>query len=338
MAKLGIDGPLRRQGDIFGAALPQGAGQLGNYAAEDPGFGDHAIAKAEAQQEVQKHDAGMEAILDNPFVSPSSGGGGRTRKRVKKKTVAGAEGYGAAKIGMRIVFCSLAVMMGTGVLYSLFSVLTRAAPDLIPSMVKAGGSAVAIVLGVAILVLIALYFISCFTAFLGQIICIFSPNKSEKVLAGLAVGCLVAALFVSFVLFLLGMSTAQSAQQQSLGLEGALAIAISALVGGFIIYALVLGNLFFFIFYFRSIGKNVGSKKIKDGANVAVWACIFAIVAGIISMIVMFVMVGFFEKQPQTIRIAADIALGINVLLGFSTISSIMSMIKTTLDVLSGKR
>jgi len=80
LAKLGIDGPLRRPGDIFAGTAPQPGNPLGNFALEDPGFGNYEIAQQEV--EAEKADDGMSSIIDNPFATSVNN---RNKKKSSKK-------------------------------------------------------------------------------------------------------------------------------------------------------------------------------------------------------------------------------------------------------------
>ena len=334
MAKLGIDGPLRRQGDIFGAALPQGAGQLGNYAAEDPGFGDHTGFNSEVHQEEEKKPgAGMEAILDNPYVSPSASSGGGVRGRVKKNE-ASVEGYGAAKVGMWLVYISYGILIGVTAFLGLLSALGRFAPKLIVWLAETGGPVLGAFLGITLLIFTGLTFLSMFAILVGQVCCIFSPNKDEKLFAGLAVGAIVLAFLTILVIFLMGMLSGMSGASS----DGAkVALGLFAMLGIFVAYGLMLANLFLFIHYFRRVGKNISSKKVVKSSKAATMTCILAIALGIISTIVLTIVFAVFKDKPDAIRLAADISLGLNALIWFTTTGNIISMVKTTLDVLKAK-
>ncbi len=246
MAKLGIDGPLRRQADIFGAALPQGASQLGNYAAEDPGFDDRAVAGVglESEKEQGPTDEGMEAILDNPFVSPQSSGSKVKKQRAKRRTTTESSRYTVAKIGIRVFQVSLFVLLGVGAALGLLTILGRTGA--LAEIVKATGSSAAWFLGILYVVLFGAYCLSLFFAFIGQVICIFSPEGDEKLFAGLAVGSLVSAGVVVLVMVIMGIAQASSVSPDSPNLgQGAAVLAIGGLVGAFLVYSLILSNLLF---------------------------------------------------------------------------------------------
>lgn len=333
MAKLGIDGPLRRQGDIFGAALPQGAGQLGNFAGEDPGFDERAIANVDVEQEEQQKavNEGMESILDNPFVSPSSGGGVRGRV---KKTGGVADGYGAAKVGMWLVYISSGVMIGVMAALGILTGVGRFAPFIIRWLAETGGPVVATIIGVLVLVCMGLAALSVLAILVGQVCCIFSPNKDEKLFAGLAVGAIVLSFLTFLGIFLMGLVSGIAGE----GADGTrAALGLLALLGVFAVYALVLANLFLFIGYFKRVGKNIGSKKVVKASKTSTVTCISAIALGIISAIVMAIVVAVAKGNQDTINMVADIAFGLNMFLWFSTTGSVLAMVKATLDVLKKK-
>lgn len=95
LAEFGIDGPLSKQADIFDGAAedPRTVRGLGNFAAEDPGFGDATPNKQQsvkASREQTDSEDGLAAILKNPHVKRSeakkqpsgqTSGGGKKKKR-----------------------------------------------------------------------------------------------------------------------------------------------------------------------------------------------------------------------------------------------------------------
>ena len=75
-AKLGLDGPLRRQPDVFAGVAPlprQAPDMLGNHAA-DPGFADIAMPNQEGEAQSGRPDE-LAEIFQNPYLSPSAGKG-----------------------------------------------------------------------------------------------------------------------------------------------------------------------------------------------------------------------------------------------------------------------
>jgi predicted Zn finger-like uncharacterized protein len=91
LAKLGIDGPIRRQADIFASRPPNPrANPLGNYI-QDPGFA--SIEDVQLEVEEEGGDDGMSSIVNNPFAptakkkkkQPESDGTGKKKKKRKKK-------------------------------------------------------------------------------------------------------------------------------------------------------------------------------------------------------------------------------------------------------------
>ena len=94
-ASLGIDGPIRRQADIFAGTAPNPQGNpLGNSVVEDPGFADIELARQEVEEEGP--DDGMGSILNNPYATkpkkkkkrtpmPDDGSGKNRKKKRRKK-------------------------------------------------------------------------------------------------------------------------------------------------------------------------------------------------------------------------------------------------------------
>jgi hypothetical protein len=78
---LGLDGPLRRQPDVFAGVAPtsrQSPDLLGNLAA-DPGFVEGATVQGEAPRKERPVDD-LSEIFENPYLSPSATGKGGSRK------------------------------------------------------------------------------------------------------------------------------------------------------------------------------------------------------------------------------------------------------------------
>lgn len=336
MKKLGIDGPLVRQGDIFGPALPQGAGQLGNFAAEDPGFVGSPIsnvvdAEVESSEGRQQTAQGMESILDNPFVSPNAAGGG-VQGRLKKSGGAG-DGYTVPKIGMWTVFVATAVLLVIGVIVTFFGGLAKFAPgslswvgDLI------GRETLSSIVGWVIFGFLILSPASVLAFFVGQICCIFSPNKNEKIFASLAVGAIGLAILIFLGLFLFG-ALAAFAPGASKGTQ--IASGLLILISIFFTCILVLANWFLFISYFKRVGKSIKSKKVMTASTTATLACVGAFVVFIISAIVASILRGVLPESRETVSAVFSL---LNSLVSLAVMGTILMMIKTTLDVLKKKK
>ena len=333
MKKLGLDGPLGRQGDIFGPALPQGAGQLSNFAAEDPGFqspgsgavGSAVDVKVEDPQDGPQTAQGMEAILGNPHVSPGAGGG--IRGRVKQTTSPG-DGYLAPKIGMWAVFVAAAVLLAVVLISTLISMLRQFAPDALAWFARMLGETG---MKVFLFTLLGLMPTAVLTIFIGQILCIFSPNKNEKIFAGMSVGAIGLAILAFLSLYLMGaLAGVTGGSAGAAAALGLLALGVLLLV-----CVMVLSNWFLFISYFKKVGQNMKSKKVMKASTTAALTCIGAIVFFVISTIVAAVMLNFMPESRQTL---VNVYALLNVLVGAGVTATILVMIKTTLDVLKKKK
>ena len=77
LAELGLDGPLRRQPDIFAgvAPLPRQAPDLLGNLATDPGFAETGSVQKEAEPTERPPDD-LSEIFQNPYLSPSAAGKG----------------------------------------------------------------------------------------------------------------------------------------------------------------------------------------------------------------------------------------------------------------------
>ena len=335
MEKLGIDGPLVRQGDIFGPALPQGAGQLGNFAAEDPGFESRPVSNA-VNVEVEnsggtgKSAEGMESILDNPFVAADAAGVG-VQGRLKKSGSADGT-YTVPKIGMWAVFVATAILLVIVLFSVLLAMLARYAPGSgawFPDLI--GESAYRTVAKIVVIGIFVLTPAAILTIFVGQICCIFSPNKNEKLFAGLAVGAIGLVIITIVVLYLMGAMVGLGG-----GGQGA-KVALGLLVLGAMLFGclMLLSNWFLFISYFKKVGKNLKSKKVMKASTTATLACIGAFAFFVISIIVGTVLSMVLPDHRQT---AVDVCAVLNVLVGSAVTGTILAMIKTTLDVLKMKK
>ena len=337
MKNLGIDGPLVRQGDIFGPALPQGAGQLGNFAAEDPGFESNPVSHAvdvEVQnpQGVQQSAEGMESILANPFVAPSAAGVG-VKGRLKGSRSAEDGSYVVPKIGMWAVFVAAAILLVIVLLVTFFAMLAQYAPGALAWLPETiGRSTYDTIVKVFVIGIFVLTPSAILTIFVGQICCIFSPNKNEKLFAGLSVGAIGLAILSIVVLYLTGAMVGLGggrASQTATAAFGLLAL------GAMLFGLMVLSNWFLFISYFKKVGKNLKSKKVMQASTTATLVCIGAFVFFFISAIAAAVMTSVLPDHGQTVTNVFGI---LNVLVGSGVTGAILAMIKTTLKVLKKKK
>ena len=321
LAKYGIDGPIKRQADIFSAPPPPPrSNPLGNFVLEDPGFADVDVARREVREEEGESD-GMEAILANPFAAPSARGG----KRARKQDDVDLKPYGVARVGMWMVFVSWAILLVTSLTICLNGVITWLAPDFM-----------AAVLAIVMIVMLGLSSFASGFIFIGQIICIFSPNKDEQVFAGLAVGCLVAAAILPIVGVLIGLAGVSvsgagaeevATEQNIVALAGGLMVALIVVVAP---YALTLANMFFHISYFKKVGNNIRSSEVTAAANQALLAWIAAIAGACVGVIAVIVLVMFFVDAGWLNTVVSLIVLVVLVL-GLISMGALVVMVKTTL-------
>ena len=327
LARYGIEGPLKRQADIFSVPPPPPrANPLGNFVLEDPGFADLETARREVLEEEGQSD-GMEAILSNPYAR-----GGKKVGRKSNLPEIDLKPYAAARVGMWMVFVSWASLLVCMAFLYLTFFLGVVAPDFMANIAKSIGPG--IILGLSWTVT-SLMFLSMGVVFIGQVICIFSPNKDEKLFAGLAVGSLAAAIILPIIGILIGAIGAIGAGATgSETVEGA----AGAVVGVIMVvitmtsYLLVLSNLFCFITYFRRIGSNIRSKQVAESAKLAMGIWIGAIVVGVLSSIATSVVLAMFKDQPEWLQTALFWGQLVNVLLAFSVMVALIRMVKTTLD------
>ncbi|MFT7631499.1 MAG: putative Zn finger-like uncharacterized protein [Mariniblastus sp.] len=322
LAKMGIDGPLKRQADIFSSPPPppQRGNPLGNFVIEDPGFADVNTARQEAKNESDHVGAeGMESIVANPYSSVT---GGRKRKKTSDVDLSG---YGVARTGMWIVFISWTTMMVLMIIIYAFSWLADIAPKTSESITQSS------VFGVIALVMVGLMLFSVGMVVIGQIVCIFSPNKDEKTFAGLAVGSLFAAVIVPIVAALLGSLSEAAVDATNAGDGAKAVIGLMLIVTIISAYALLLANMFFFIVYFKRIGKNIRSKAVMESAQTAmvVWlaAIVIALLAGVTMVVLAFVL-----DRDESFQTVVKIVGLLNAILGFSVMGTLIVMVKSAIQ------
>ncbi len=313
MAQFGIEGPLKRQADIFASPPPaqRGPNPLGNFVLEDPGFADLATARQEVEEEFGG-ESGMEAIISNPYASVGG------RKKNAKPDV-DFSGYNVARIGMTIIYYSWIFMLVSPVLMFLLGLIAFLVPPTIPVIGFIGS----IVGGLIMLALVLV--------FIGQIICIFAPNKNERIYAGLAVGAMVLAFILPIVGFIMGAFASAVVGEEGAGQVAAAAFGIVSLILILSAYILALSNMFFFITYFKKIGQNIRSRELKGAASLALGVWIAAIIVGLLCGIAMLGITYFMRESPGTAtRIVSIIGL-VNLVLAFAVVCTLLSMVSTAI-------
>lgn len=328
LAKYGIEGPLKRQADIFSAPPPQRGGALGNFALEDPGFADVELARQEVRDEEESTD-GMQSIIANPYASSKSRGGKGGRK--SNLPDIDLRDYAVARIGMWMVLIAWSVLLANMVLTYGFGWIASLAPELVRKVVETIGPGFFAGLSFTILGLLSL---SLTVVFIGQITCIFSPNNDERLFAGLAVGALVSAVVLPVVGFFIGALGAGITS----GSEGTASDVASTAIGAMmaimllVSYLLALSNMFFFITYFRRVGRNIRSKQVAESAKLAMIAWITALVVGLVCGVVFFILLAIFKDQPTWFPLMSNLVQLVNVVLGFTVMGTLIGMAKTTLE------
>jgi MFS family permease len=324
MAQYGIDGPLKRQADIFASPPPaaRGPNPLGNFVLDDPGFADVETARQEAQEESESAEKGMESIVSNPYASPVAGG---SRKKNAKPDVNFSE-YNVARIGMSIAYYSLLTMLVAPAIMFPLGFLTSFVPVIAPVIGIIGS-----VIGIAFLLAVGLFFVS-------QIICIFAPNKNERLFAGLAVGALVLAFLLPIIGLLMGGFAGLITGDEGGGAAQAAAAAVGIVVLILVVssYLLALSNMFFFITYFKKIGQNIRSKELRGSANLAMITWIVAIIGAILCSIAIVVVTLVMSDSPENASKVIGIIGLVNLLLGFAVMCTLLSMLSTAIKRTGG--
>jgi large-conductance mechanosensitive channel len=238
-------------------------------------------------------------------------------------------GYNTARVGMRIVFISWSTMLAFFVLLYLFGWLARLAPDAITAIANTVG---ATTMSVIALTSIGLTLIAVFMVFVGQIVCIFAPQKDEKLFAGLAVGALVSGILLPMITIFAGAVATGVSEDTAAEQATAVAFGLGLLAVIAVSYLLILSNMFFFISYFQRIGRNIRSEEVIASAKVALLTWIGTIAVGVLCIIAAFVVSLSFQPPPPWIRYFADAIGLINFVSTCAVMTTLIMMVKKTLD------
>ena len=266
ISKMGIQGAIKKQADIFSAPPPPTrSNPLGNFSIEDPGFADLEVAKQEVEEEVRSD--GMESILGNPY---ASGTEKKLKGGFKRKSQAPAvdlRPYSTVRTAIKLLLIgwiaqligvSIAFLGGLGILFAMSSGF------------EGLGLAGTVVLG-----LVSLPISLCTIAgFIGSILLVFTPSKDERLFAGLSIGAYTASFILSSTASLMdGGPSPGEVDVADNAIGGAMSFAISSLpvlVG--------LGYPIFQLMFFRRMGKNIKSKAVVNSTKFAMvcWILTFA--------------------------------------------------------------
>jgi predicted Zn finger-like uncharacterized protein len=303
LAKFGLDGPLRRQADLFAGAAnspARGPDMLGNLAA-DPGFGgseepaaDGSVAGKPKKQPAPSADLNdLSEILRNPYMAPANpvsakknwGKGGRSGNGRGSR-----EGYGVARVGMWMIFVGMTYIFVVGGLAAFLQLIVTIAPGAISFI----GQGVAQVIGIFVMLVTIGYLFSALSVLVGQFLCVFSPEKNEKTYAILSIGSL-AVLVILFIVWFGVVAMAGVA-----GGRGNQAITAGVGIGtlGLLLLAFVLSltYVFFFIHYFKTVGQNLQAPPLTEASKLAFYCWIGSIVAAVIAFVVVFVLAHFLDS------------------------------------------
>lgn len=299
ISKMGIQGTIKKQADIFSAPPPPTrSNPLGNFSIEDPGFADLEVAKQEVQEEEGGKSDGMEAILGNPYASgPAKKSNGGVKRKSQAPTV-DVRPYAAARIGIWMQLISWCLLLAAAVFFllmTLLAALMRPEPDSLISTV-----------GVIIFLLISIATpFAGLMAFFGQFLCLFAPNKDEKLFAGLAIGSLVGLIVLPIVILLVGVvgtaglsiangANAQDAEDVGRTVGGVFAFAIFLSP-----VALLLANVLFMFLFFQRLGRNIKAKAVEQTAKLAMGSWIGS-VANVVILFVFIMVVGFLYSSDSS--------------------------------------
>jgi len=124
LAQFGIDGPIRKQADIFSSPPPQGS--LGNLM-EDPGFADVKVAREEVEQESEGRDKGMDNILNNPYATQA--GQKKKSKKAKSADYSINSEYQYKPLGLLATFASIGVGLNILCILGIFVLIAFVPSD-----------------------------------------------------------------------------------------------------------------------------------------------------------------------------------------------------------------
>lgn len=318
--KFGIAGQLQRPPEIFAATSNQSPQSvaLGNFALEDPGFAD--VEDVQPENEAK--------------------GNGRSGKRKPPRPVVDLAPYSTARWGMRFLYFSCGYLLAVIGLMFVVGIIASLTGDWTPPPRSRKGDGTTALVGIAIavvfivLILIKISFpIAFIMSFVGQILCITTPNKNEKLAAGLAIGTLLAAV----VLAIVSVFMTEALSVMTRGAEGKTADAADAVIGimgiGFAIgvWLLFLSSMYFFISFYRHMGRNIRSKQLVTSAKHALVTCATTIVVSVVSGVTIIVLVFLAPDTVafETVARISTIGFRVNFGLGLATAGTIMVMIST---------
>ena len=286
ISKMGIQGAIKKQADIFSAPPPPTrSNPLGNFSIEDPGFADLEVAKQEVEEEVKSD--GMESILGNPYASGTEKKSKGGFKRKSQAPAVDLRPYSTVRTAIKLLLIgwiaqligmSIAFLGGLGVLFAMSSGF------------EGLGLAGTVVLG-----LVSLPISLCTIAgFIGSILLVFTPSKDERLFAGLSIGAYFSAFLLSSLLAAELVPVAPSPGEVDVAdnaIGGAMSFAISSLpvlVG--------LGYPIFQLMFFRRMGKNIKSKAVVNSTKFAM-VCWILTFANTFSMFTFLLAVGIFNDD-----------------------------------------
>ena len=266
LKQFGLEGGFQKQVDIFGAPpSPKAGAGLGNFAEE--GFGE-AVDPI-----VLGPEGGAPVVQENPFQSVMTNS---ALNRQAKKTGLSKRGkkssgtsfdpsaYRVARLGMMMVLGAVVGQLAVGVLLTVVGGLGAVFQPLPDGL--------AVVVGIFALIAVIMWGISLLVLLVGQVLCVFAPEKNEKLNAGGSLGLMFLAMFGAFILWLavgislgsVGFSGPSTAQAAAIGVGSLVAIAVGGLM-------LIVAS-FLFVNFYRVVGKNIKSKSLEQAGSQAMMA------------------------------------------------------------------
>ena len=268
ISKMGIEGAIKRQADIFSAPPPPTrSNPLGNFSIEDPGFADLEVVKQEVEEEVRSD--GMESILGNPY---ASGPAKKSKGGFKRKSQAPAvdlRPYSTVRTAIKLLLIGWIAQL-IGIFIAFFGTL-----GILFAMSSGFEGLVSV--ATVVLGLLSIPISLCIIAgLIGSFLLIFTPSKDERLFAGLSIGAYFAAFILSALLSAGLMPGAPSPGEVDVAdnaIGGAMSFAISSLPG-----LVGLGYPIFQLMFFRRMGKNIKSKAVVNSIKIAMvcWILTFA--------------------------------------------------------------
>lgn len=328
MKQFGISGQLTRAPEIFTTAPHQSPqpNVMGNFALQDPGFGD----LEEIKRRMEKKATGKKEA--RPYIDLAP--------------------YGVARMGMTFIYYSLCYLILLGVATFGFGLFLQFVGNAVAEtnvaagrmedlsveearrarfeanerrLSRVGANGEGNVMGMIVSVVLTVVAIPVPIAFImlivGQAMCLWAPNKNEKLAAGLVFGTIFVSFGIGVFMAILEGVFATGQAREAVGILG-IGMSLAS-------YALTLSSVFFFVMFYRIVGRNIKSKEMLASSKLSmiVWAT--STVGAVVSTIVIIVVVAMFPGKPEAVLSVLKISVLFNFGLFLATACVIVVMVNS---------